>query len=74
MKNNLARTVQTVFGDSTFLQRTYDLETELPLFVGDFKKREKEGRDNLWILKPPNMARSMDMIITDNLPLAIRAM
>lgn len=74
LKHNLADTVQSVFGDTKFLMRTYDLEKELSLFVGDFYKREKEGRDNLWILKPPNMARSMDMMITDNLPLIIRAM
>lgn len=54
--------------------RTYDLDKELARFVGDYYQREKEGLDNLWILKPPNMARSMDMIITDNLPLIIRAM
>ena len=74
LKHNLASTVQTVFGDTTFLQRTYDLEKELPRFVGDFYRREQKGEDNLWILKPPNMARSMDMIITDNLPLIVRAM
>ncbi len=44
------------------------------LFIGDFYQREKEGLDNLWIIKPPNMARSIDMIITDNLSLIIRAM
>jgi len=74
MKHNLANTVQTVLGDTKFLMRTYDLEKELSLFVGDFYRREKEGQDNLWILKPPNMARSIDMIITDNLSLVIRAM
>lgn len=74
MKHNLANTVQTALGDTKFLMRTYDLEKELSLFVGDYYKREKEGQDNLWILKPPNMARSLDMIITDNLPLIVRAM
>jgi len=54
--------------------RTYNLEKELELFVADYYRREKEGEDNLWILKPPNMARSLDMIITDNLPLVIRTM
>jgi tubulin--tyrosine ligase-like protein 12 len=63
-----------VFGDTTFLMRTYDLDKELARFVGDYYQREKEGLDNLWILKPPNMARSMDMMITDNLPNIIRAM
>lgn len=74
MKHNLANTVQSVLGDTKFLMRTYDLEKELNLFVGDYYRREKEGLDNLWILKPPNMARSLDMIITDNLSLIVRAM
>ncbi len=29
LKNNLANTVQTVLGNTRFLQRTYDLEKEL---------------------------------------------
>jgi len=74
LKHNLADTIQSVFGDTKFLMRTYDLEKELPLFIGDYYRREREGLDNLWILKPPNMARSMDMMITDNLPLIIRGM
>lgn len=74
MKQNLAHTIQSVFGETKFLMRTYDLEKELAVFVGDFYEREKEGGDNLWILKPPNMARSIDMIITDNLPTIVRAM
>ena len=74
MKQHLAQTIQCVFGDTKFLMRTYNLEKELDLFVADYYRREKEGEDNLWILKPPNMARSLDMIITDNLPLVIRTM
>ena len=74
IKHNLANTVQSVLGDTSFLMRTYDLEQELAVFIGDYQQRQREGKDNLWILKPPNMARSMDMIITDQLPLIIRAM
>ena len=29
MKNNLANTIQTIFGNSKFLMRTYDLEKQL---------------------------------------------
>lgn len=43
-------------------------------FVADFYEREKKGEDNLWIIKPPNMARSMDMIISDNLPALIKSL
>ena len=73
-KHNLANTIQSVLGDTPFLMRTYNLETELPAFIGDYQHRQREGEENLWILKPPNMARSMDMIITDNLSVIIRAM
>ena len=74
MKHNLAETVQNVFGNTPFLMRTYNLEKNLAEFIGDYKRRENKGEDNLWILKPPNMARSMDMMITDNLSLIIKAM
>jgi tubulin--tyrosine ligase-like protein 12 len=74
MKHNLADTIQSVFGDTKFLQRTYNLERELKEFVADFYEREKKGEDNLWIIKPPNMARSMDMIISDNLPALIKSL
>lgn len=74
MKHNLADTIQTVLGDTKFLQRTYDLEKNLAQFIGDFYQREARAEDNLWIIKPPNMARSMDMIISDNLPALIKSM
>jgi hypothetical protein len=41
MKHNLADTIQSVFGDTKFLQRTYNLEKELKEFVADFYSREK---------------------------------
>lgn len=74
MKDNLADTVQSTFGDTRFLMRTYNLEKELNLLIGDYYRRQEEGLDNLWILKPPNMARSMDMVITDNLSVIIKMM
>lgn len=39
LKQNLANTVQSIFGKTNFLMRTYNLETELPEFIGDFKNR-----------------------------------
>lgn len=43
MKHNLANTIQTVFGNTPYLMRTYDLEKELPEFLGDFNERDKKG-------------------------------
>ncbi len=48
------------------------MEVELDAFMGEFFKREEEGRNNLWIIKHPNLARSIDMTVTDNLLLIIK--
>jgi tubulin--tyrosine ligase-like protein 12 len=45
---------------------------ELYAFIGDYNQRKQKGLDNYWIIKPPNMARSMDMVVTDNLYTILR--
>ena len=40
--------------------------------MGVFKTREMLRKENTWIIKPPNMARSMDMVVTNNLDIIIR--
>lgn len=40
MKNNLANTIQSTLGETTFLQRTYDLETQLPIFLGHYYRNQ----------------------------------
>jgi uncharacterized LabA/DUF88 family protein len=44
----------------------------LPLFLADYRERQEKCKDNTWIIKPPNMARSMDMVVTDNADIAVR--
>lgn len=72
MKHHLAKTIQQAFGAPSWFQATYDMETEMAAFIGDFIVREKEGKNNLWIMKPWNMARTIDTSITDYLPALIR--
>jgi tubulin--tyrosine ligase-like protein 12 len=57
---------------SEVIQETFVLNESLPAFVGRFQEREKLALDNTWILKPTNMARSMDTWVTSNLDQILR--
>ena len=56
------------------MQETYDLEYHLPVFIGSFYDREKRGLENTWIVKPSNMARSIDTWVTNNVEQVCRLM
>ena len=72
MKNNLAKTVSESLGYVDWLQHTYDLTTHLHEFMGEYKTNQEKDKTNIWIIKPPNMARSMDMVVTNNLDVILR--
>ncbi|KAI4335209.1 hypothetical protein L6164_013878 [Bauhinia variegata] len=74
MKHHLAETIQKAHGAPKWLQPTYNLEMHLSQLIGDYYVRKREGLSNLWILKPWNMARTIDTTVTDNLTAIIRLM
>lgn len=55
-----------------WLPTTYNMSTELPKFISYFQYREDKELDNYWICKPWNLARGMDMMITNNLDCIVR--
>ena len=73
MKSLLSNLIQNNFGVNDILGLSYDMRTELAEIIGNFYYNEEKGYENTWILKPINMSRSMDMLITDNLKEIIRA-
>ena len=73
MKSYLSNLIQSNLGLNNILGLSYDMRTELAEIIGNYYYNEDKGYENTWILKPINMSRSMDMLITDNLKEIIRA-
>ncbi|CAO3695287.1 unnamed protein product [Umbelopsis ramanniana] len=73
-KNNLAQLLSQTYGQVSWFPQTYNLINQLPAFVGDYLQRSRslEDSDNLWITKPWNYARGMDIGIAESLPQAVR--
>lgn len=62
----------TLETNPTWLPTTYNLKTELWEFVSYFQNRQAKELDNHWIIKPWNLARSLDTHITSDLSHIIR--
>lgn len=80
MKVHLMNLIQETNGISSYYNISYDLNSELAEIIGNYLYNKdaflsKNERlyykslklDNSWILKPINMTRSMDMIVTNNI-------
>lgn len=73
VKDLLAVICRRVPESNNWLPITYNLSYELAKFIRYFKKRESDKLDNHWILKPWNLARSIDTTVTNCLNQIIRS-
>jgi tubulin--tyrosine ligase-like protein 12 len=71
-KHLLVKTIQDSYGYVPWFPVTYNLESELPEFIAEYKQRELKKENNIWIIKPWNFARGMEVRVTDNLNEIIR--
>lgn len=62
----------TLMTNPKWLPTTYNLKTELIEFVSYYQNRKNKGLDNHWIIKPWNLARSLDTYITTDINQIIR--
>ncbi|KAI8381422.1 tubulin-tyrosine ligase family-domain-containing protein [Radiomyces spectabilis] len=72
-KHNYANLVRQVYGTPSWMMTTYNLVTQLGEFVGDYLASEEEDpENNIWIVKPWNYARGLEISISRSLSEIIR--
>ncbi|KAF8930335.1 tubulin-tyrosine ligase family-domain-containing protein [Dissophora ornata] len=71
-KHNLAALVKAAYGTVSWSSTTYNLTTELAPFVGHYFWNEEHEHRNLWICKPWNMARGLQITIQEELAPLVR--
>ncbi|KAG0340073.1 Tubulin--tyrosine ligase-like protein 12 [Podila humilis] len=71
-KQNLAALVKAAYGQVPWSSTTYNLTTELAPFVGHYLWNQEHHHRNLWICKPWNLARGLQITIQDELAPLVR--
>lgn len=72
IKSHLAREIARTIGLPEWWNESYDMETHLMQYVGDYLLRKRQNQDNVWIIKPSIGTRSQGHVITNSLVHSIR--
>lgn len=72
LKDHLCREVAKHLGSPPWWHASYDMEGQVPLFVGDYLSRRRSHQENIWILKPSASSRSVGHIVSGSLIHIIR--
>lgn len=77
-KCHLAREVARCLGQPSWWNPSFDLDTHLPVFVGEYLRRKRNGESakggNVWIVKPSLGTRSIGHVVSDSLIRIVRLM
>lgn len=72
-KDFLNKHVQAYWGARPWWPVSFDMSTQLPEFAGEFLFRKFYSKENnLWLIKPSNLAHSANMVVTDSLDLVLK--
>lgn len=72
-KDFLNRNVQAFWGAAKWWPWSFDLSSQLAEFAGEFLYRKFYSKENnLWLIKPSNLAHGANMILTDSLNLVLK--
>ncbi|KAI7856010.1 tubulin-tyrosine ligase family-domain-containing protein [Circinella umbellata] len=78
-KQRLADLIQKTYGSPSWTLATYNLNTQLAEFVGDYlnhdgdeEEEDQKHHENLWVTKPWNFARGIEISVDRYLPKLIR--
>lgn len=75
-KHKLVETALRCWGQAcTWLPTTYNLNTQLPQFIAHWREIDASNdkqEDNLWIVKPWNKSRGLEIFVTASLAPIIR--
>ncbi|KAF9923079.1 Tubulin--tyrosine ligase-like protein 12 [Linnemannia zychae] len=71
-KQNLAALIKAAYGSVAWSPTTYNLTTELAPAVGHYIWNSEHHHHNVWIVKPWNMARGLQITIQEELAPIVR--